>query len=285
MIVMRDFLKGSRIWFSCIGWMIGGLLGCDSASPYHKKNGEWYFESNRLGVPASAPLTQMNERFARVDGKIFYREEVVHGVDSATFVALDDHYGKDKFLVYFGDTHRDSREYFLVKRVGVGPIRGADSASFRVLKDGYAADATQAYFLGEHFVVRDVASFEVLEYGFTRDRIRGYNKLIEIPNSDGASFEVVDADYAKDATHVWYSFLDNDPKIGGMRSAVIDIREVDAASFVGKTRGYAVDVKRVYYRGRVIPGAVASTFGMLEPVQDGADAFDDNSRYRDGKRL
>lgn len=185
--------------------------------------------------------------------------------------------------------------------------------SFRLLKDGYAADANYAYFWGAPFVVRDVASFEVLEYGFTRDRIRGYNRTIEIAGSDGASFAAIDIDYAKDATHAWYSYLDNNPKTGRMQSAVIAIKGVDAASFVGKTGGYAVDAKRVYYKGSAISaspngfeclslsyaknmsevlyygqkitGADAATFHVLQPAQQDADAVDGVSRYLDGKRL
>ena len=309
---MRDFFKTIKMVFSLIASLIG-LFACESASPFHKKDGVWYFESHKLGVAATTPLMALNDRFARVGDRIFYREDAIRGADGATFVALDDHYGKDKSAVYFGDTYRDGKDYFLVKRVRVGPIIEADTVSFRLLKDGYAADAKYAYFWGAPFVVRDVASFEVLEYGFTRDRIRGYSRTIEIAGSDGASFAAIDIDYAKDATHAWYSYLDNNPKTGRMQSAVIAIKGVDAASFVGKTSGYAVDAKRVYYKGSAISaspngfeclslsyaknmsevlyygqkisGADAATFHVLQPAQQDADAVDGVSRYLDGKQL
>ena len=310
--VLNNFFKTMKMVFSLIASLMG-LVACESSSPFHKKNGEWHFESHTLGVSITTPLTPLNDHFARVGDRIFYREDGVEGADSVTFVALDDRYGKDKQAVYFGDTYRDGKEYFLVKRVRVGPIVGADPASFRLLKDGYAADTLHAYYLGAPFAVRDVASFEVLEYGFTRDRMRGYNRLTEIAGSDGASFVALDLDYAKDATHAWYSYLDNDPKTGRMRSVSLDIKGVDAASFVTRTSGYAIDAKRIYYRGRAISaspdgfecltpsyakntsevlyygkpigGAEAATFHVLQPAHEGADAADAKSRYLNGERL
>lgn len=309
---MNDFFKILKMAFSLVASLVG-LVACESSSPFHKKDGEWYFESHTLGVSVTTPLTALNARFARVGDRIFYREDGVEGADSATFVALDEHYGRDNRAVYFGDTFRDGREYFLVKRGRVGPIVGADPTSFRLLKEGYATDALHAYYLGVPFAVRDVASFEVLEYGFTRDRMRGYNRLIEIAGSDGTSFTALDSDYAKDAKHAWYSYLDNDPKTGRMRSASLDIKGADAASFATKTAGYAIDAKRVYYKGRaisalpdgfecltpsyakninevlyygkIINGADAATFHVLQPAHDGADAADAKSRYLEGERL
>ena len=250
---MNDFFKTLKMAFSLVASLVG-LVACESSSPFHKKDGEWYFESHTLGVSVTTPLTALNARFARVGDRIFYREDGVEGADSATFVALDDHYA-----------------------------------------------------------VRDVASFEVLEYGFTRDRMRGYNRLIEIAGSDGTSFTALDSDYAKDAKHAWYSYLDNDPKTGRMRSASLDIKGADAASFATKTAGYAIDAKRVYYKGRaisalpdgfecltpsyakninevlyygkIINGADAATFHVLQPAHDGADAADAKSRYLEGERL
>jgi hypothetical protein len=315
---MSDFFKAMKMVFSLIASVIG-LFGCESGSPFHKKEGHWYFESNNLGVDSSTPLTPLNDHFARVGDRVFYRENAIYrengtdGADSATFVALDDHYGKDKSTVYFGDTYRDGRDYFLVKRVRVGPIVGADAASFRLVKDSYAVDAKQAYFWGASFAVRDVASFEVLDHGYSRDRVRAYNGVTEIAGSDGASFSALDIDYAKDATHAWYSYLDNDPKTGRVRSAARSIVGVDVASFESKTGGYAVDAKQVYYEGRAVSssptgfeylslsyaksasevfyggkqirGANATTFAVAQPATEEADAKDSESRYLNGKRI
>lgn len=309
---MWNFFKAMKMVFSLIASLIG-LIACESASPFHKKDGEWFFESHKLGVAATTPLTPLNTRFAHMGNRVFYREDAIHGADSATFVALDDHYGKDKSAVYFGDTYRDGKEYFLVKRVRVGPIVGADAASFRLLKDGYAADVALAYFWGAPFAVRDVASFEVLDYGFTRDRVRAYNRTTEITDSDGASFAAVDFEHAKDATHVWFTYLDDDPKTGRMRAAARSIVGVDVASFESKTGGYAVDAKHVYHQGRAISASTAgfeclslsyaksasevfydgkkirdadaATFAMLQPATDQADASDSQGRYVNGKRI
>ena len=195
----------------------------------------------------------------------------------------------------------------------MGPIAGADAASFRLLKDGYAADAALAYFWGKPFAVRDVASFEVLDYGFTRDHVRAYNRTTEIADSDGASFAAVDLEHAKDATHVWFTYLDDDPKTGRMRAAARSIIGVDVTSFEGKTNGYAVDAKHVYYQGHAISsstagfeylslsyaksasevfydgkkirGANAATFTMMQPASDQADASDSEGKYLNGRRV
>ncbi len=290
-----------------------GLAACDSSERFHVRDGEWYFESNKMGVPGTAVLTSLNQHFVRLDDRVFYHEGEVPAADASTFKALDDHYGKDATSVYFADTHRDSKEYFSIKRVRVQRLVGSDAASFRSLVEGYAVDARQAYFQGVPFAVHDVASFEVLDYAFARDKARGYHQLIEIPGSSGASFAVVDLDYAKDSTHAWYMYLDNDPQTGHMHSAAVDIKGVDAASFRGKTSGFAVDKKRVYfkglaisasplgfevlsptyakntsvvlYQGKKIRGADAPTFHLLQPAREGADAADASARYLDGKQL
>ncbi|MEO7253430.1 MAG: DKNYY domain-containing protein [Casimicrobium sp.] len=290
-----------------------GLTACDSTTPYHKKDGQWFFESRRLGVAASVSLTPLNATFARVGDQIFYRYDAIDGADSATFVALDESYGTDKSNAYFGDTLRDSKDFFLVKKTRVLSIVGADVTGFRVLKDSYAADATRTYYEGKPFAVHDVASFEVLDSGFSRDRVRGYYARSEIAGSDGASFVVLDADYARDATHAYFAFLDNQSKSGRMQPAVLTIVGADAGSFVGKTGGYAVDASRVYFKGRVIstspngferlsmsyaktavevfydgdklPGADATSFKVMQPVEGGVDASDDKARYLSGKRI
>jgi len=304
--------KMTKLLFLLLASVIG-LAACDSRSPYHKKDGQWFFESRSLGVAATVPLKALNATFARVGDQIYFRHDAVEGADSATFIALDEDYGKDKAAAYFGDTFRDSKDYFLVKKTRVLTIAGADAASFRVLKDGYAADAARPYYEGKPFTVRDVASFEVLDYGFSRDRVRGYSVRNEIAASDGATFVALDPAYARDATNVYYAFLDNQSKIGRMQPTVTIIAGADAGSFVGKTGSYAVDARGVYFRGRAIssspaaferlnlsyaktasevfydgekvPGADAATFKVLQPPEERADAADVKARYLNGKRI
>ncbi len=309
---MTMLFKMTRLVFSLLVPIIG-LVACDSTSPYHKKDGQWFFESGRLGVAATAPLTPLNAAFARIGDQIFYRHDAIEGADSATFVALDEYYGKDKINAYFGDTYRESKDYFLVKKTRVLTITGADAASFRVLKDSYATDAARPYYEGKPFTVQDVASFEVLDYGFSRDRVRGYSVRAEIAGSDGATFVALDPDYARDATRVYYAFLDNQAKTGRMQQAVTIIGGADAGSFVGKTGGYAVDAQRVYFKGRAVAtspagferltmsyaktaadvfhdgdkviGAEAASFKVLQPAEERVDATDDKAQYLNGKRI
>ena len=79
---MRDFSNAFRMVFSLIASLIG-LFACESSSPFHKKDGEWYFESHKLGVAATTPLTPLNDRFARVGDRIFYREDGIAGTMKA----------------------------------------------------------------------------------------------------------------------------------------------------------------------------------------------------------
>ncbi len=309
---MTTLFKIARLAFSLMASIIG-LTACDSSPPFHKKDGQWFFESRKLGVAATVPLTPLNATFARVAEQIFYRYDPIDGADSVTFVALDENYGKDKSSAYFGDTFRESKDYFLVKKTRVLAIAGADAASFRVLKDGYAADAVRPYYEGKPFTVRDVASFQVLDYGFSRDRVRAYSDRNEIAGSDGATFVVLDPEYAKDATRAYHAFLDNDPKTGRQRPVVSTISDAELTSFIGKTGGYAADAKRLYFRGRTIStspagferltlsyaktttdvfydgvkivGADAASFKVMQPAEASVDAADAKARYLNGKRI
>ena len=309
---MTALFNIAKLGFSLLA-LIAGLTACDSTPPYHKKDGQWFFESRKLGVAATTPLTVLNPTFARVGNQIFYRHDAIDGADSATFVALNEYYGKDKSSAYFGDTYRESKDYFLVKKIRVLTISGANAASFRALKDSYAADAMRPYYEGKPFAVRDVASFEVLDYGFSRDRVRGYSVRVEIVGSDGGSFTVLDPDYAKDAVHAYYAYLDTQAISGRTQPVVATLVDADVKSFVGKTGGYAADAKRLYFKGRAISNSPATferlslsyaktatevfydgvkvldadpaSFKVLQPADERADAADAKGRYLNGKRI
>ena len=92
---MSTLFRIAKLVFSLLA-PIMGFAACDSTPRYHKKDGQWFFESRTLGVSASLPLTLLNPYFARVGGQIFYCHDAIDSADSASFVALDDRYGKDK---------------------------------------------------------------------------------------------------------------------------------------------------------------------------------------------
>jgi DKNYY family len=289
------------------------LPGCDFAPPYHKKNGQWFYESQSLHVPSRVALTQLGPRFARIGDQVFYRDATIAGADPVSFVALDDEYGKDKSAAFFCDTYRDSKDLFLLRRVLIVPIPGVDASSFRVLREGYAVDTARPYFEGKPFAVRDVASFEVIDRTFSRDRVRGYYLRREIADSDGATFVPLDSYYARDQAHVYHVFLDNPPGPTPMKPAAITVANADANTFTSKSEGYAVDAKNVYYKGRAISsmpasfelltrsyaktaqevfylgtrikGAQAASFNVLQPAVTDADAEDSGGRYLQGKRI
>jgi hypothetical protein len=288
------------------------VTGCDSSTPYRKKDGQWFYEKTSSNLPPSARLTQLHPRFARTDDEVFYRDERISGADSASFSVLDDQYAKDKSSVYFCDTYREGKDYYLTRNVSIKTIKGADTASFRALKDGYALDVVRPYFQGVPFIVQHVTSFEVLDGGFTRDRMRGYFERTEIAGSNGAHFIALDGHYAHDGVQAYYATSVMDGRTGRMKADVTRIN-AEHASLMSKSGGYAVDAAQVFYEGRVISrapqsfelltmsyaktatevfyqgapirGADVGSFVVQSPSKNEADASDRGASYSQGVRI
>ena len=195
-----------------------------------------------LAVPLLAGCDAKPGPFRQVDGGWRYQDTPIPEADARTFVALDDHYAKDRSRVYHADTFRDGKEYFLIAHHRVAAVDGADPATFAALGRGYAKDAANVYFEGARVPVRDPRTFELLEHGFARDRVTGYYLHGEVTGSDGATFAVLAFDYAKNSTEVYY------------RGAVIP--GADAATFstfdAPTEAGDARDAKRTYAQGRPV---------------------------------
>jgi hypothetical protein len=145
----------------------------------------------------------LGKYFARDDQVGYYRGIPVYDgdkpSDGPSFEALNTFYAKDKGMVYYCDTERDSKEYWTIKRSKITKVRDADPASFRLLADGYTARDKLHLFRQDKVVpVRDIDSYELLEHSFARDKVSGYYRWTEIPGSDGPSFEALDGRYARD---------------------------------------------------------------------------------------
>jgi hypothetical protein len=169
--------------------LLAWLFGCRADSPYHVKDGSWYWKDDRIDLPASAALTPLHGSFAVASGRGYFRGDAIAASDGATFQALDDSSANDARHVWYCGTYRKSQEYWLVKRTRASVIAGADPATFRLLTQRYARDATHIYFEGVEFSVRDPASFEVLYSSYARDHVTGYYMREVVPHSDGATFE------------------------------------------------------------------------------------------------
>ncbi len=251
--------------------------------------------------------------FAKVDGEWRYRSTRIPGADAATFVALDEHHAKDRQRVWFADTYRDGKEYFMIVHERVDAIAGADPASFRVLGNNYARDDARLYYEGNPFTVRDARTFALLDYGFARDAVTGYYDRVEIADSEGATFAVQGAHYAKDRRHVWFAETASDGgarrpyvravRLPGADAATFRVLEAryavdagqawyddraisrNAAAFAFLAYDYAKDADTVFYRGRPVVGADAATFVPLVPPTDTADARDAKGMYLQGERV
>lgn len=192
--------------------------------------------------------------FQQKDGAWYYHSTFVTDADAKGFEVLSPHYAKDRSRVYYGDTYRESKDYFTTKKSRVLVVERADPASFRYLKREYARDRANVYFEGLLFPVKDIDTFELLEYGFARDRVSGYYHQRPIPGSDGATFSMLDSHYSKDAKNVFYSFLEPAPK----------------------------EPLRKTIR---VAGADVGSFTVIDPTTDGPDAQDRKHKYLKGKRV
>jgi hypothetical protein len=219
------------------------------------------------------------------DGVWHYRTATITGSDTASFKVLSDHYAKDRNRVYWGDSYREGREYFMIRHDRVTVVKDADPASFRVMEQDYARDAQRVYYEGEQFAVRQVDSFQVLDYGFARDNQSGYYMRTAIAGSDGASFAVLDSHYARDKAKVFYCTLDTASLPRGPAVRAVTLRGVDPAAFSVLEMGYAKTATTVYFHGTAVAGAHAPTFETPVGLADEADAKDKDGPFQRGRRL
>jgi hypothetical protein len=239
--------------------LLSFLFGCRADSPYHTKDGAWYWKDDRIDLPSSATLTPLNGSFAVANGRGYFRADPIDDSDGATFQALDGTYAKDARHVWYCDTYRKSQEYWLVKRTRATAMAGADPATFRLLTQRYTRDASQIYFEGEAFAVRDPATFEVLYSSYARDRVAGYYMREPVPQSDGASFEGLSDHFARDKTHVWYSHINlSGPGAGVVENVLLP--DADPATFTAIEGDFGKDARRVYQRAAVVKDANPQTF-------------------------
>ncbi len=292
------------------------LWACEDGA-YEKRDGQWHFDGHLIEVKHPRRFTPLGKAhdatsvFAKDPEVAYFRGTVIEGSDGSTFTPLDAHYARDKARVYFCDTFRKGQEYYLTKYNRVAVLDGVSLGSFRLLTHGYARDTTRLYYEGIHVPVADLESFELLEDSFQRDRIRGYYMRRPIAGSDGSTFRVMDAGYSRDTSSVFFAhYRAEDPEL---LNTTVRVKGASPAEFVVKGGGYAVDSKRVYhsgtpissdaasfqmlasayaktsaavfYDGKLIPGADAASFVVLESAMEGVDAKDARRQYRRGERV
>ena len=239
-------------------YLLAFLFGCRAGSPYHVKDGSWYWKDDRIDLPAGTPLKPLNGDFAVAAGRGYFRADPIADSDGATFQALDAAHAKDARHVWYCDTHRSSQEYFLVKRTRATALAGADPATFQLLTQDYSRDASHIYFEGAAFPVRDPGTFEVLYSSYARDRVTGYYMREVVPQSDGATFEGLSDHFAKDKGRVWYSHINLSTSPPVVENLVLP--HADPATFVVVEGDFGKDAARVYQRAAVLKDANPQTF-------------------------
>lgn len=288
------------------------LAACGARDAYHRKDGAWWFHSQRMDVPKGEKLTALNGQFARAETVAFYQYRQVPHADAASFEALGDHYARDRRAVWFCATHRESQDYFTTKRFNIFEVEGAHPASFQALPDAdYGRDEAHVFYRGAIVPVKDPASFELLDAGFARDRATGYFDLAPISGSDGPTFTVLGEGYSKDKAQVFFSRRDHGQPGPGVPVSA-PVRGARLTGFTVLKQGYATDPARVYYDGKPlpgspvgfqvldfgyaktsaqvfyygkpVPGADPASFQILETVTETATAQDKAATYQDLKR-
>ena len=289
------------------------LLGCNlSDNPYQKKNGVWYYDDKPITIEGGE-LTPLNNRFAKSATQAFYRGDVLPESDGQSFVALSEHYAKDKSNVYYCETYRDGQDYFMTKRNRIVLVKGADPGTLRIIKDGYARDKTTMIFEGKVFMVKDINSFEILDYGFGKDNVSGYYQQTIINGSNGKTFTVLDNHYSKDSLRVYYSNMEHEEDNAPYKPVTYALNNARPGTFKLLNDGYAVDDKHVYFKnrllnivvenfkvlqngyaktdkevfywGELIAGGDASSFTVIEHPTDAVDAKDKHAFYQQGKKI
>jgi hypothetical protein len=288
------------------------LAACGARDAYHRKDGAWWFHSQRMDVPKGESLTALNGQFARSKTVAFYQYRQVPNADAPSFEALGDHYARDRRAVWFCATHRDSQDYFTTKRFDIFEVEGAHPASFQALSDAdYGRDDAHVFYRGAIVPVKDPASFELLDGGFARDHVIGYYDRSPVAGSDGASFAALGEGYSRDKAQVFFSWRDHSQPGPGVPVSA-PVRGAQLAGFTVLKQGYAADAAKAYYDGKPLPGSPAglqvldfgyaktpsqvfyygkpvpgadpATFQILETVTETATAQDKAATYQDLKR-
>lgn len=291
--------------------IISFLFGCGNESAYYKKNGKWHYDGTVMDSQNEfVNFTPIDDYFAKDARYAYYRGMPIFNgndaSDSASFQVLSKYYAKDKSMVFFCDTERDSKEYWSIKRTVVKKIRDADPASFRMMSDGYLArDKSHLFRQDKMVAVQDIDSFVLLDHFFAKDKLRGYYRETEIAGSDGLTFTALDAHYAKDRSKIYY--VDGFNVGGSLRSVsyetfrVIEegyaldgnkvyyhgdvISKEDAASLQYLAMGYAKTSLQVFYYGKLLKDADAPSFTIAERFNGNFDATDKTGQYSAGERV
>lgn len=235
--------------------MLTGVISFNRCGSGYQKDGNKVLFN---GKEVSKNLQVLNKVFAKDDTTAYFKTYSIDGADITTFIALDEHYAKDKNTVYYCDEYRESQNYYLTKRSTITQITQAQPASFAILTDGYAKDNLRAYFEGIGFAVKDIETLAVINARFVKDQWQVYFEQKPIKGSDVQSFRILNRNYAQDTANAYYYGYPSEVNSG------IHAIPCNSASFTLLDYPYSKDDASVFYVYGKMTGADAKTFSVLK---------------------
>jgi hypothetical protein len=303
---MLHFIK----WvFKTVLILTGVLPLFKCSSGYKENNGKVSFNGKEI---TDKNFIVLNDAFAKDSAVAYYKDSPITQADVATFTAIDEHYAKDIYRVYYCDEFRESQNYYLTKRKTINTVENALPGSFTLIGHGYAKDSFQAFFEGTAFRVQDISTLQSINREFVKDRVRAYFYLKPVSGSDGKSFEIINSNYAKDTANIYFYGHAGEVKSGIYRlpcdkasfrvleypfsKDTIDvfyenkkINGAHSASFMGLQYDFSKDKNHVYFMTRKIAGADAATFNVCKEnelfTQDFYYAKDQTSVFWQDKKV
>lgn len=258
----------------------------DSTAVYYKERSFEFAD-----VPT---FVAVDEHFAKDKNKVYYCDEYREGqnyymtkrqtiselkdVDPASFVSLQNGYGKDKKHAWYQENP------FSVKDVGsitsidrnfakdneqaylnCKPIKGSNGRTFELLDLNFAKDSNQIYYYAfdgqEHYnictIPCDIQSFKIIDQFFSKDKDKVFFLGYTLKDADPSSFEVLKSAYSKDKSAVYFK----EKKMTGINPAAFKVYE-ENDSF-NQDVVYAKDEASVYVNNTKIVGADVATFRLL----------------------
>jgi hypothetical protein len=196
----------------------GRVIGAASYKPINpfpkmytiRDNAVFHYDVKVEGANA-AKFIAYNNSWAKDDKKVFFKCWAKRVKDHQSFEALNECYGRDKFLVYVNGKKLEKADCssFEVLDAGTAPlpfialsnvhqdagyakdknavyyqnisIKGADQHSFQSLRNRFGIDSKSVYYEGKNLHVKDIASWRPITQVLSCDRYAVYfcNRLIK----------------------------------------------------------------------------------------------------------
>jgi hypothetical protein len=187
-----------------ISYPYGSAFSHYQGKVYYNKPFRGYFEVKGADINTFAPLGD-NTLLAKDKNHVYYKTEVIPGIDPVTVVHLGTDYCKDTRQIFYGKT----------------PLTKAEVASFRFVNGFYAADKNHIYYkqfilkAGDPSTLHGVGTTTDTDYrhhsDYLKDKAHVYYKGSVIDQANAANFTCLDMEngptsiyFAFDSTHYFY---------------------------------------------------------------------------------